>query len=73
MNPTQMLKVQCGLDCNTILHKCVKSIRQSLNHFLYLLLCMIFPSSLVYDESQLETHDLNPVCVQGRILQVVFV
>jgi len=51
-----MMKVQLDLDCNTMLHKCVKSVLQSLNHFLYLLLCMIFPLLLWYAMSNSWRH-----------------
>ena len=52
----KMMKVQSDLDSNTMLHKCVKSIHQSLNHFLYLLLCMIFPLLLWYAVSNSWWH-----------------
>jgi len=64
-----MMKVQSDLDCNTMLHKCVKSILQSLNHFLYLLLCMIFPLLLWYAVSDSWRH---LTCIQF-VFKIVFV
>jgi len=56
VHSTRMWKVKSDLDCNTILHKYVKSNLQSLNHFLYLLLCMIFPLLLWYTMSNRWRH-----------------